>query len=482
MNDQNAVELTVSLRAMINQKRRQGQTSEPLLLARLGAQFCRQNKKLKQYDEVSRIIFDRYLEFIPDDQQVRQASAKLLVLSDRRQKKLPWRFSRMLIIGLIFAAGTVAGVFHHYTFNYDVATSKAVDPLPEKQSASVGTVIKLSKKSPDKLMKAKQLKPEKPPIIKALYIDKRPITIRAVGDIVLGNSYHSPRLPGKDEIARITALQKNFAEADIILGNLEGVLLDQGMSRKDISLPGIFSFRMPESYASVLKNIGFDVLSLANNHALDFGEKGLESTVENLSQQGIKPIGVPDAQVAFVRVKNTTVAFLAYSYIPGLNNMGNRKQISNDIKSALRQANLVMISVHAGKEGINAVGMPSGDEYYKGEYRGNIVRFSEYVIDNGASAVFGHGPHVVRPYKIYKGKPIFFSLGNFIGYKTLSTRGNKAFSVIAEVSFSADGKLIGAGVIPLKLNKIGIPAVDYSYANLANLEKLLNKKLKKARH
>jgi hypothetical protein len=85
----------------------------------------------------------------------------------------------------------------------------------------------------------------------------------------------------------------------------------------------------------------------------------------------------------------------------------------------------------------------------------------------------------VRPYEIYKGQPIFFSLGNFVGYRSLSTSGMLANSIIAEVRFSPTGKLLGAGVIPLRLDKSGIPAADYSAANLSALDGLLAEQLEK---
>ncbi len=454
---------TATLRALINKMRRQGQWIEPLVLARLGAQYCRQAKGIKKYDEISHTVFNRYLEIMPDDKQVREAQAQLASLSGMRMKYLQGRSARLLII---ISSLAIVGVIHHYTTSSSLQASK-ISIVAETQSSAV--IVPSS---------------EAEPIIdtenKDIQTVKTPITIRAVGDIVLGNNYPALKLPGKDDMARITALQQTLGNADIVLGNLEGVLLDKGESRKNIKLPGVYSFRMPENFALILKKMGFDVLSLANNHALDFGQKGLKSTIKNLDQQGIKSIGVPNNQVAFIQVRNTTVAFLAYSYISSLNYMGNQKQIQKDIQNAMAGADLVMVSVHAGKEGNIAVGAPTGDEYFLGEYRGNILKFSEYVIDSGASAVFGHGPHIVRPYKLYKGKPVFFSLGNFIGYRALSTRGQLGHSVIADLSFNADGELIEAGVIPLKLDKLGIPRVDYSPANLKILDTLLDNSLDKS--
>ena len=165
--------------------------------------------------------------------------------------------------------------------------------------------------------------------------------------------------------------------------------------------------------------------------------------------------------------------------LPAFTQLGDEQRISDDIKRARTAADLVVVTVHGGKEGVIAIGAPSGDEYYMSEYRGDILRFAHLAIDSGASAVFGHGPHVVRPYEVYKDKPIFFSLGNFVGYRSLSTRGKLANSIIAEVRFSPKGKLLGAGVIPLKLDRSGIPSVDYSTASLNTLDSLLDEQLDK---
>ena len=108
---------------------------------------------------------------------------------------------------------------------------------------------------------------------------------------------------------------------------------------------------------------------------------------------------------------------------------------------------------------------------------GDLARFARMVIDAGASAVLGHGPHVVRPFELYRGKPVFYSLGNFVGYRSLSTQGKLAHSIVAEVRFSPQGDLLGAGIIPLKLDRSGIPVVDYSPDNLQALSGLLLEKL-----
>lgn len=307
--------------------------------------------------------------------------------------------------------------------------------------------------------------------------DSQPIVIRAVGDVVLGSDYPEHRLPTAADRQRITALRRELRQADVVVGNLEGVLSDTGASRKDARKPGLYTFRMPTSYALTLRDMGFDVMSLANNHSMDFGAQGLASTLAALRANGIAPMGVPGAEVATVTVRGTRVAFLNYSYLPAFVRMDDARRITADIVHARASADWVVVSVHGGREGQGASGLPQGDEYFMQEYRGDLARFARMAIDAGASAVLGHGPHVVRPFELYRGKPVFYSLGNFVGYRSLSTQGKLAHSIVAEVRFSPQGELLGAGIIPLKLDRSGIPVVDYSPDNLQALSGLLLEKL-----
>jgi hypothetical protein len=448
------IESSATLRELIHAKRKRGQIAEAIVLARLGARIVSQEHIAANHDEVSRIALERYLELMPDDAEVRQALAQLPsgVVPTRPRPTL-----HRLLLWAIFIVGGIstAGAIHFNGLPLD-------EPLP----VTVPIMIV-------------RLPPVVRPPVPAAPSAEVPIVIRAVGDVVLGSNFPVYRLPGDGDKKRIASLRNELRNADIVVGNLEGVLYDHGKSRKDTSKAGLFSFRMPESYAVTLREMGFDVMSLANNHSMDFGAAGLEATLRALKAEGIQPMGVPGAEMAVVRVRNTTVAFLNYSYLPAFARLDDVARISAEIRHARTQADMVVVTVHGGKEGVGAAGAPSGDEYFMNEYRGDILKFSHLAIDAGASAVFGHGPHVVRPYEIYKDKPIFFSLGNFVGYRSLSTRGKLANSIIAEVRFSPQGKLLGAGVIPLKLDRSGIPQADYSATNLNTLDGLLDEQLDK---
>src|SRR3954468_10004930 len=118
------------------------------------------------------------------------------------------------------------------------------------------------------------------------------ISIAAVGDTMLGSTYQGRGLPAKDGAEMISGLAPIISSADIAFANLEGPLIDNGESTK--CSPGAklcYVFRVPTRYGKYLKDVGFDVMSLANNHSSDFGAAGRESSRRTLEALGIKHAG-----------------------------------------------------------------------------------------------------------------------------------------------------------------------------------------------
>lgn len=473
-----ALESSAALRELIHNKRQKGQLTEALILARMGAQAVeavRREGADALRDDVSRVALRRYLELMPEDVQARQQLESLGPIAPPAQPvpapapapvpvpvppPLPSRLRHLWPLSLLALAGIGSAASVHFNGLPQLLA-------PEPVNAPVASVALTAPAAP-----------LQPLAVGAPQVqDSAPIVIRAVGDVVLGSDYPQRRLPSASDQQRMAALRLELRHADIVVGNLEGVLSDKGQSRKDASKAGFFTFRMPTAYAATLRDMGFDVLSLANNHSMDFGAQGLESTLGALRANGIAAVGVPGAERATLKIRNTTVAFLNYSYLPAFALLSDGERIRADIGQARSAADLVIVTVHGGKEGTDAIGTPQGDEYFMHEYRGDLLKFAHLSIDAGASAVFGHGPHVVRPYELYRDRPIFYSLGNFVGYRSLSTQGKLANSIVAEVRLSPNGKLLGAGIIPLKLDHSGIPAVDYSADNVQTLSGLLLDKL-----
>ena len=122
------------------------------------------------------------------------------------------------------------------------------------------------------------------------------LTIAMCGDIMMGTTYPTVRLPqneGRDIFADVKQL---FLDADLAAGNLEGVICEGGTCTKNTGKANNYACRMPESYAPLLKEAGFDYLNLGNNHTNDFGSFGLARTQEILDQQGIRYSGLPDCE------------------------------------------------------------------------------------------------------------------------------------------------------------------------------------------
>ncbi len=473
------LESSAALRELIHSKRQKGQLTEALILARMGAQALQSVRREGADalpDDVSRLALLRYLALIPEDAQARQqlellGPAQLQPVPGPQSPSAPSRLRHLWPLSLLALAGLVSAASVHFNGLPQLLAPEPVN-APAQPVQPVRPVASVAPAPAASILAPLLSTPSAPPAQ-----DSAPIVIRAVGDVVLGSDYPQRHLPSASDKQRMAALRLELRHADIVVGNLEGVLSDKGPARKDASKAGLFTFRMPTSYAATLRDMGFDVLSLANNHSMDFGAQGLESTLGALRANGIAPMGVPGAQRATLKIRNTTVAFLNYSYLPAFALLSDGERIRADIGQARSAADLVVVTVHGGKEGADAAGTPQGDEYFMHEYRGDLRKFAHLSIDAGASAVFGHGPHLVRPYELYRDKPIFYSLGNFVGYRSLSTQGKLANSIVAEVRLSPDGKLLGAGIIPLRLDRSGIPAVDYSADNVQTLSGLLLDKL-----
>lgn len=293
-----------------------------------------------------------------------------------------------------------------------------------------------------------------------------PLTITAVGDIMLGStSINDTFLPPNDGADILKEVTPILSRADITFGNLEGPMLEGGTTTK--CPPGstrCFAFRVPTRYGKLLKDAGFDVLSLANNHAGDFGDYGRESTRKVLDALGIKHAGSDKAQfaIAVVESKGKKVAFIGFAHnslVPNVNDLAFAKQL---VEEANKKADLVVVSFHGGAEGTDAQHVPSRTELFGSEQRGNLPLFARTVIDAGADLVLGHGPHVLRGMEVYKDRLIAYSMGNFATYGMFTLKMETALTAIFEIKMAADGKFLGGKLYAGKQFGRGGPVLDKS--------------------
>ena len=284
----------------------------------------------------------------------------------------------------------------------------------------------------------------------------RSVTIAAVGDTMLGDTPDLPPDPGTYLGAVEPVLDRG---AQIVFGNLEGTLTAATASKcGPASHPAknCFAFRDPPGYARYFKQAGFTILNDANNHSFDFGPAGQAQTVRTIHAAGMAQTGLP-GEITVVKANGVKVAFVAfapYSYDADLLDLPAARSL---IERASREAELVVVYMHAGAEGSGADHVTGREEYYLGEDRGNPEAFAHMAIDAGASVVIASGPHVLRGMQFYKGHLIAYSLGNFAGYGDFATSGDLDISVILHVTLSATGRFESARLYPIQFTGIGRP-------------------------
>jgi poly-gamma-glutamate capsule biosynthesis protein CapA/YwtB (metallophosphatase superfamily) len=274
------------------------------------------------------------------------------------------------------------------------------------------------------------------------------------------NDSRMPPNDGADLLKEVTPI---LSAADIAFGNLEGPMTDGGVSAKcSPSSTRCFAFRVPTRYGKYLKDAGFDVMSLANNHAGDFGNSGRESTRRTLDALGIKHAGSDRGpfSTAVVEVKGRKVAFIGFGHnkiVPNVNDLDAARRL---VTAAAKRADLVVVSFHGGAEGTNAQHVPSRTEVFVGEARGNLPAFARTVIDAGADLVLGHGPHVMRGMEIYNDRLIVYSLGNFCTYGWFQLSGETALTEIVETRLAPDGRFLSGKIHAARQEGRGIPVLD----------------------
>jgi len=220
-------------------------------------------------------------------------------------------------------------------------------------------------------------------------------SMTAVGDIMLDrNVWAKIKQSGKTyPFAKITNELKG---ADIVLGNLEGPFTTS--TRHAVS-GGSLLFNFDLSLAPTLKQVGFTTLLLANNHTLNQGQAGLNSTRTALKNNGLDYFGDPRNGTNYHLSKiidEQTITWLGYDSLDG-----RLAPVLLDVKRAHQKGEYVIVVPHWGVE-------------YKLGIQPRLQNEAKQLIDAGADMILGGHPHVVEPFEIYKGKFIAYSLGNFI--------------------------------------------------------------------
>jgi hypothetical protein len=305
---------------------------------------------------------------------------------------------------------------------------------------------------------------------------KDTLSIIAVGDMMIGSAYpNKSNLPPDDAVNSFKAVD-SLLQGDIVFGNLEGCLLNNGKSTKckDPNSNSCFAFRMPERYAGIIQNAGFNLLSTANNHVGDFGLKGRTRTTEILDSLNIHYAGLQSHPFSLFEIDSIKYAFCAFA--PNENTLSiNQTDSAKMLVSRLKErADIVIVSFHGGAEGAKFEHVPKRKEIFYGENRGDVYAFAHAVIDAGADVVLGHGPHVTRAVEVYKQKFIAYSLGNFCTYGMFSLKGPNGVAPLLQLKINAKGDFLYADVVSVKQDKTNRLTLDPDHGAFRKIRFLTN--------
>src|SRR5262245_27837299 len=289
-----------------------------------------------------------------------------------------------------------------------------------------------------------------------------PFTFVGGGDIALTGGAN----PGV-----FAGIRRYLRGADLVVGNLEGTLTNGGSPKCGAASSNCFMFRGSPSWAGTFRAAGFNVMNVANNHAMDYGAEGQRDTLAALKQAGLLEQGLP-GQVLTVSLRNVRIALIGVAPYPWAQSLLDVAGTARLVRDAAKRHDVVIVYMHAGAEGSDAEHVTGAEETYLGEPRGNSRAFAHAMIRSGADLVFGSWPHVIRGIEWYRTRLIAYSLGNLAGTNTLSTDGTLGMSALLRVTFSPHGELLGGSIVPLRLVGDGTPVPDASRAAVARMREL----------
>ncbi len=272
------------------------------------------------------------------------------------------------------------------------------------------------------------------------------LTLAAVGDLNFGDGLgqmiltRGPDYPWRDTI-------EVLRDGDLLLGNLEVPVSLRGA----VWLKKTYLLHADPRTADSLTAAGFDLVSLANNHMMDFGAPALLDTLAAMHARGIGCAGAgPDLTAArtpaFAQFGPMRLALLSYCRVypdqfrAGPSRAGTAwcsdQQILADVTAAKSQADLVIVSIHWGADYVQTVSASQR-------------ALAHACIERGAAAVLGHHPHILNGLEIYQGKLIAYSLGNF-AFGSLNKKARD--SAILRLGFDTQGAFRWAKIHPVNVN------------------------------
>lgn len=283
------------------------------------------------------------------------------------------------------------------------------------------------------------------------------VSFIVVGDISFSRGIGKALKNKKDKSYPFDNTKNILQKADFCFGNLE-TPITAGREIQDDEMV----FRSDPGTEKILADMNFKILSLANNHTMNFGEKGIIDTFNYLKKSGIEYVGAGEnisqaQEPKIIENKGIKIAFLAFNdsdVIPRSYYATDKKagtapmdiiEMSKAVSLAKSKANIIIVSMHSGKEYVND---PNKSQ----------KEFAHAAIDAGADLVIGHHPHVVQTMERYKGKYVFYSVGNFIFDQPWSEQTKEA--IMLKIILNKTG-LKNIIVYPIYMAKYAQPQIEF---------------------
>ncbi|MPZ18414.1 MAG: hypothetical protein GEV06_10945 [Luteitalea sp.] len=290
-------------------------------------------------------------------------------------------------------------------------------------------------------------------------MSKDELVLNAVGDVCLGDSLISLGFGTRSAIEAcgphfiFDAIRDVLKNGDLLFGNLECVLSDRGLERRDPQ--SVYLRGAPEAVEACV-DAGFHVMNIANNHTLQYGAEAFRDTTRLLRNNGIAPLGIASggeyhSEPVILERNGISIGFLGYSheweqYFDGdpLYAATRREGILADLTRLRRSVHYVVVSMHWGLEYMT---YPSRD----------MTHLGRILIDHGCDVVLGHHPHVVQGCERYKHGLIAYSLGNFVFDKTWWQTCLR--TVVVQITFARDRRVgVSHALIPVRVRRNYQPA------------------------
>ena len=260
---------------------------------------------------------------------------------------------------------------------------------------------------------------------------ERPVTVLAVGDILLARDVQA-QMERYGDFYPFKGIAQFLRGVDIVLGNLEGPIVENS-TKVPISST---RFMFPKESAALLYGVGFSALNIANNHIRNAGAQGVTSTIRYLSEAGIVPVGLVEdfgSNTVIKKVGGRRIGIAGFSMVSGYFNLDSALKIIHDLAV---HSDFTVVTVHWGTEYVRTASDPQR-------------HIAQAFVEAGADVVFGHHPHVVQGIETIKGKPVFYSLGNFIFDQYGTKETNEGLAVGIEIL----DKYIRYQLFPLALGR-----------------------------